>query len=70
MTRLRYPFVLFDAGDTLLAPRESFGAVYARVLGTLGVELAAADLERGPAPMLGGHERRDRAGRRSVRDGP
>jgi putative hydrolase of the HAD superfamily len=47
MTRLRYPFVLFDAGDTLLAPRESFGAVYARVLETLGVELAAADLERG-----------------------
>jgi putative hydrolase of the HAD superfamily len=47
MTRLRYPFVLFDAGDTLLAPRDSFGAVYARVLATLGVELAAADLERG-----------------------
>ena len=47
MTRLRYPFVLFDAGDTLLAPQDSFGAVYARVLGALGVELAAADLERG-----------------------
>jgi putative hydrolase of the HAD superfamily len=47
MTRLRYPFVLFDAGDTLLSPRSSFGAVYARVLATLGVELPAADLERG-----------------------
>ena len=45
MARLRYPIVLFDAGDTLVSPRESFGAVYARVLGTLGVELAAADLE-------------------------
>jgi len=47
MTRLRYPLVLFDAGETLLAPRESFGAVYARVLATLGVELAASDLEHG-----------------------
>ena len=44
---LRLPFVLFDAGETLLAPRESFGAVYARVLATLGVRLPAADLERG-----------------------
>ncbi len=47
MARLRYPLVLFDAGDTLVAPRESFGAVYARVLETLGVTLPAADLERG-----------------------
>jgi len=47
MSRLRYPIVLFDAGDTLIAPRESFGAVYARVLGTLGVTLQAPDLERG-----------------------
>lgn len=47
MARLRYPLVLFDAGDTLVAPRESFGAVYARVLNTLGVTLPAADLERG-----------------------
>jgi len=47
MARLRYSLVLFDAGDTLVAPRESFGAVYARVLGTLGVTLPSADLERG-----------------------
>jgi putative hydrolase of the HAD superfamily len=47
MSRLRYPFVLFDAGDTLLGPRESFGAVYARVLGTLGVTLSAEALEHG-----------------------
>jgi putative hydrolase of the HAD superfamily len=47
MTALRYPFVLFDAGDTLLGPRESFGAVYARVLSSLGVSLAATALEHG-----------------------
>jgi len=47
MAQLRYPLVLFDAGDTLLAPRESFGVVYARVLATLGVRLDAGDLERG-----------------------
>lgn len=45
--QFRYPVVLFDAGDTLIGPRESFGAVYARVLRTLGVDLPAADLERG-----------------------
>jgi putative hydrolase of the HAD superfamily len=47
MSRLRYPIVLFDAGDTLITPRESFGAVYAHVLGTLGVTLQARDLEQG-----------------------
>ena len=47
MARLRFPIVTFDAGDTLLGPRESFGAVYARVLATLGVELNALDVERG-----------------------
>jgi putative hydrolase of the HAD superfamily len=43
---VRYPFVLLDAGDTLIGPRRSYGAVYAGVLGTLGLELAEADLER------------------------
>lgn len=33
---MRYPFVLFDAGETLLGPRESFGATYARVLRGMG----------------------------------
>jgi putative hydrolase of the HAD superfamily len=47
MAPLRYSTVLFDAGDTLVGPRDSFGAVYARVLRTLGVTLPAADLERG-----------------------
>ncbi len=36
---MRYPFVLFDAGETLLGPRESFGATYARALGPMGLEL-------------------------------
>ncbi len=47
MARLRYPLVLFDVGETLVSPRESFGAVYARVLATLGVRLQATDLESG-----------------------
>lgn len=38
MAELRYPFVLFDAGETLIGPRESFGQVYSRVLRTLGVD--------------------------------
>ncbi len=29
---MRYRVVLFDVGETLVGPRESFGAVYARVL--------------------------------------
>jgi putative hydrolase of the HAD superfamily len=43
---VRYPFVLLDVGDTLIGPRRSYGAVYADALGALGLELAAADLER------------------------
>ena len=44
---LRFPVVLLDVGETLIAPRESFGAVYARVLATLGVTRRAEDLELG-----------------------
>jgi putative hydrolase of the HAD superfamily len=44
---MRYPVVLFDVGETLVGPRESFGAVYARVLRTLGLELEPRQLERG-----------------------
>jgi putative hydrolase of the HAD superfamily len=47
MIELRHPVVLLDAGDTLLGPRESFGAVYARVLRNLGAPLPAASIERG-----------------------
>lgn len=47
MKTLRYPIVLLDAGDTLIGPRESFGAVYARVLAGLGVSVSAAAIERG-----------------------
>lgn len=44
---MRFPLVLLDAGETLIAPRESFGAVYARVLASLGLVLPAEDLELG-----------------------
>lgn len=44
---MRYPVVLLDVGDTLISPRESFGAVYAEVWRGLGVERPAADFERG-----------------------
>lgn len=47
MTPLRHPIVLLDVGDTLIGPRESFGAVYARVLAELGVHASAAALESG-----------------------
>ena len=47
MPTLRYPVVLFDAGDTLIGPRESFGATYARVLAALGVTLPASAWEQG-----------------------
>jgi putative hydrolase of the HAD superfamily len=47
MRTLRHPIVLLDAGDTLIGPRESFGAVYARVLAELGAPLPTAAIERG-----------------------
>ncbi len=43
---MRYPIVLFDIGNTLVEPRDSYGAVYGRVLASLGVELQAGHLER------------------------
>lgn len=36
---MRYPVVLLDVGETLVGPRESFGAVYARVFAPLGLDL-------------------------------
>lgn len=42
---MRYPFVLFDVGETLVGPRESFGATYARVLAPLGIDRPAAAFE-------------------------
>ena len=38
---MRYRTVLFDVGDTLIGPRGSFGAIYQRVMGELGLELPA-----------------------------
>jgi putative hydrolase of the HAD superfamily len=43
---VRYPFVLLDAGDTLIGPRRSYGAVYAGALRALGLELGEAELDR------------------------
>ena len=43
---MRYSVVLFDVGETLVGPRESFGAVYARVLEGHGLLLGADLLER------------------------
>ncbi len=42
----RYPFVLFDVGQTLVGPVDSYGAVYHRVLAGLGVEAQASALDR------------------------
>lgn len=42
-----YSVVLLDVGETLIGPCESYGAVYARVLGELGLDLPASLLERG-----------------------
>ena len=47
MTPLRHPIVLLDVGDTLIGPRESFGATYERVLADLGARAPAAALQRG-----------------------
>jgi putative hydrolase of the HAD superfamily len=43
---VRYPFVLLDVGETLIGPRRSYGAVYAEVLGELGVDLPEKEFER------------------------
>jgi putative hydrolase of the HAD superfamily len=57
MASLRFPIVLLDAGDTLIGPRESFGAVYRRVLLELGVDASAADLESGLRASWAGFNR-------------
>jgi putative hydrolase of the HAD superfamily len=44
---MRYPFVLLDIGETLVGPRDSFGAVYAQELARMGLEVPAERLERG-----------------------
>lgn len=42
----RYPIVLFDVGETLVGPSDSYGGVYHRVLAGLGLELDKSLLER------------------------
>lgn len=43
---MRYPVVLLDVGETLVGPRESFGAVYATALASVGVDLPAERFEK------------------------
>jgi putative hydrolase of the HAD superfamily len=43
---MRFPYLLFDAGETLIGPSESFGAVYSRTLAELGFERPAAVFDR------------------------
>ncbi len=42
---MRCRYVLLDAGETLFGPRESFGAVYAKVLAPLGLDRPAEVFE-------------------------
>ncbi len=42
---MRYPYVLLDAGATLIGPRDSFGTVYAEVLREFDVDLPARTYE-------------------------
>jgi putative hydrolase of the HAD superfamily len=44
---VRYPVVLLDVGETLIGPRDSFGAVYSAVLEDMGLPLPGEALERG-----------------------
>ncbi len=59
---MRYRAVLFDVGETLIGPREGFGAVYARVLAGLGLELPADRLERALREVSAAVEREIPAG--------
>jgi putative hydrolase of the HAD superfamily len=43
---LRYPYLLFDVGGTLVGPRESYGAVYRRALLRSGLDLTLTDVDR------------------------
>ena len=43
---MRFSAVLFDVGETLIGPRERFGAAYARVFDELGVHLPSDRFER------------------------
>jgi len=43
---LRYPYLLFDVGGTLVGPRESYGAVYRRALLRSGLDLPLTELNR------------------------
>lgn len=43
---MRYPVVLLDVGETLIAPREPFGATYGRVFGRAGIVVSPERFEQ------------------------
>lgn len=55
--------MLFDVGQTLIGPRDSFGRVYAEVLAGLGVAVGRDALERGIQSSMAEMTRRIPAGR-------
>ena len=55
---LRYPVVLFDVGETLIGPRDSFGRVYAEALAAVGLDLPREALERDIRQTIGEMNRR------------
>ncbi len=67
---MRYPIVLLDVGGTLVGPRQSFGTIYARVLGELGVERPAHVFDRSLKETMEEMERRVPAGRDRYRQFP
>jgi putative hydrolase of the HAD superfamily len=54
----RYRAVLLDAGDTLLGPRESYGAVYARTFAGLGVHRSPSAFDEALGAAWAGLDRR------------
>lgn len=59
---MRYPYLLFDVGGTLVGPRESYGAVYRRALLRSGMEFEVADLDRAIAGAASSMSRSIEAG--------
>lgn len=54
----RYRAVLLDAGGTLVGPRDSYGAVYARVFADLGVHRSAQEFDAAMSSSWAEIERR------------
>ena len=59
---MRWRWALFDVGGTLIGPRDSFGAVYSRVLRAHGLSRDAGTLDRALRATAGRTAREDRSG--------